>query len=121
MDERIGTIRLRGLSVYGHHGILDFERRDGQTFVVDVLLEILVPSSDDISQTVDYSAVAGIVAGIVAGQPVNLIETLAMTIADRLAAYPRIRRVEVTVHKPEAPIGVQFSDVSVSVEGASRE
>lgn len=117
MGERTETIRLTGLAVFGHHGVLDVERREGQPFLVDVVLQVPMPTTDDISGTVDYSVVADLVAEIVSGQPVDLIETLAMSVADRLASDPRVRRVEVTVHKPKAPIAVEFDDVSVTVEG----
>ena len=117
MGERMGTIRLTGLEVFGHHGVLDFERRDGQPFIIDVAMQVPMPTTDDISDAVDYSVVAGLVHEIVSGRPVDLIETLAMSVADRLARDTRIRWVEVTVHKPKAPIAVEFDDVSVTVEG----
>lgn len=121
MASRIGTIRLTGLEIFGYHGVLDFERRDGQPFVIDVTLEVEMPESDDISQTVDYSVVANQVAELVQNEPVDLIETLSMRIADHLAQDPRILRVAVTVHKPQAPIALEFSDVSVTVDGVIHE
>lgn len=111
-------IRLSGLRVRGHHGVLPAERRDGQDFVVDVALELdLRPAaaSDDLAATVDYGALAEWLAAVVAGEPVDLLETLAGRLADVCLQSPLVRSAEVTVHKPQAPIGVRFGDVSVTV------
>jgi dihydroneopterin aldolase/2-amino-4-hydroxy-6-hydroxymethyldihydropteridine diphosphokinase len=111
-------IVLKGISARGRHGVLDFERRDGQTFVVDVTMQVdLGPagSSDDLSRTVNYAEVAGDVVALIEGEPVNLIETLASRIADRVLTRPLVEAVEVVVHKPEAPVGHPFTDVQVVV------
>jgi dihydroneopterin aldolase len=111
-------IRLSGLRVRGHHGVLPAERRDGQDFVVDVALELdLRPAaaSDDLAATVDYGALAERLAAVVAGEPVDLLETLAGRLAEVCLQSPLVRSAEVTVHKPQAPIGVRFGDVSVTV------
>lgn len=111
-------IRLSGLRVRGHHGVLPAERRDGQDFVVDVALELdLRPAaaSDDLAATVDYGALAERLAAVVAGAPVDLLETLAGRLAEVCLQSPLVRSAEVTVHKPQAPIGVRFGDVSVTV------
>ncbi|MDQ3502587.1 MAG: dihydroneopterin aldolase [Actinomycetota bacterium] len=111
-------IRLSGLRVRGHHGVLPAERRDGQDFVVDVALELdLRPAaaSDDLAATVDYGALAERLAAVVAGEPVDLLEALAGRLADVCLQSPLVRSAEVTVHKPQAPIGVRFGDVSVTV------
>lgn len=111
-------IRLSGLRVRGHHGVLPAERRDGQDFVVDVALELdLRPAaaSDDLAATVDYGALAERLAAVVAGEPVDLLEALAGRLAEVCLQSPLVRSAEVTVHKPQAPIGVRFGDVSVTV------
>ena len=111
-------IVLKGISARGHHGVLDFEKRDGQTFVVDVTMDVdLAPagSSDDLADTVNYAEVAADVVALVEGEPLDLIEALAARIADRVLARPLVEAVEVTVHKPEAPVGVPFTDVQVVV------
>lgn len=111
-------IELRGLRVRGHHGVLDSERRDGQLFVVDVSLEVdLRPAAagDDLGETVDYAVLAKRLADIVGGEPVALIETLAARLADACLADPRVGAAEVTVHKPEAPVGLPVDDVVVSI------
>lgn len=111
-------IRLDGLRARGHHGVLPAERRDGQDFLVDVVLHLdLRPAAatDDLASTVDYGELAERLAAVVAGEPVDLLETLAGRLAEVCLEPPLVRRVEVTVHKPQAPIRVPFADVSVTV------
>ena len=109
-------IRVTGLRVRGRHGVLDVERREGQTFVVDVVLDADVsPANDDLAETVDYAVLAEAMADVVAGEPVNLIETLAQRIADVCLRDDRVRRAEVTVHKPEVPMNVTLDEVSVTL------
>jgi dihydroneopterin aldolase len=115
MTDRIG---LRGLRATGHHGVYEHERLAGQTFVVDIALDLdtrAAASSDDVADTVHYGELAERAVAIVTGEPVNLIETLASRIADLCLGYPAVDAVEVTVHKPEAPVTVAFDDVTVTV------
>ena len=114
----IDRITISGIRAFGYHGVLDVERSTGQEFVVDVVLGVDTRSaaaSDDLTLTVDYAAVAEQVCDIVTGQAYNLIETLAERIATALLARATVRCVEVTVHKPQAPIAVPFDDVTVSI------
>jgi len=114
----LDRIALRGLRVRGHHGVFDHERRDGQEFVLDLVLEVdLAPAgaSDDLADTVDYGAVAEAAAAVVAGPPRRLIEAVAAEVADRVLADARVAAVEVTLHKPQAPIDLPFDDVAVVV------
>jgi dihydroneopterin aldolase len=111
-------ITLRGLRVFGHHGVFEHERRDGQDFVVDADLELDVAraaSSDALEDTVDYGSLASRLAGIVAGDPVNLLETLAQRLATACLDDERVSAATVSVHKPQAPIPLQFEDVVVTV------
>ena len=111
-------IRLSGVRARGHHGVLDHERRDGQDFAVDVVMELdLRPAgtSDELARTVHYGEVAADVVAVVEGEPRDLIETVAEEIATRVLARPLVEAVEVTVHKPQAPVGVPFGDVAVVV------
>lgn len=112
------TIRLAGLRVRGRHGCLPAERELGQEFVVDVTLFLdTAPAAahDDLSKTVDYGALAAELAQIVAGEPVNLIETLADRLAAACLAHDVVEAVEVSVHKPAAPIPLPFDDVVVTI------
>jgi dihydroneopterin aldolase len=103
--------------------VLPEERRDGQDFVVDVVMSFdtrPAAGSDDLALTVDYAAVSADVVAVVAGDPVDLVETLAARIADAVLAHARVERVEVTVHKPQAPVGVPFDDVVVTISRTQR-
>jgi 7,8-dihydroneopterin aldolase/epimerase/oxygenase len=112
-------IVLTGLRVHGRHGVFEHERRDGQDFVVDLTVWLdLAPAgrSDDLADTLDYGALAATAAEIVSGPPCDLIEAVATRIADAVLAAPDyrpVRAVEVTVHKPSAPIPLTFADVAV--------
>jgi dihydroneopterin aldolase len=111
-------ITLSGLRVRGHHGVLPEERRDGQDFVVDAVLSLdtrAAATSDALADTVDYGVLAAALAEVVAGEPVNLLETLAARLAAVCLAQPLVFEVELTVHKPSAPIPLSFDDVSVTV------
>jgi 7,8-dihydroneopterin aldolase/epimerase/oxygenase len=114
-------ITLRGLRVFGYHGVFDFERREGQDFLVDVTLEIdTAPAarSDDVADTVHYGELAQALAAVIAGEPVNLIETLCARLAEVALADPRVGAATVTVHKPQAPIPLTFADVAVTIRRA---
>lgn len=111
-------IELSGLRVRGHHGVFDHERRDGQDFVVDLVVWMdLAPAaaSDDLADTVNYGELAQRAAGIVGGEPCDLIETVAGRIAADVLTDARVREVEVVLHKPQAPIPLEFADVAVVV------
>lgn len=111
-------IVLKGISARGFHGVLDFEKRDGQTFVVDVTMDVNLAAagaSDDLGDTVNYAEVAGDVVALIEGESLDLIEALAARIADRVLSRPLVEAVEVVVHKPEAPVGHPFTDVQVRV------
>ena len=111
-------ITLTGVRVRAHHGALDFERIEGQDFVIDVSVALdlaAAASGDDLGRTVHYGDLAQAVAAAVERDPVDLIETVAERVADIALAYPAVEEVEVTVHKPEAPIAVPFTDVAVTI------
>jgi dihydroneopterin aldolase len=98
--------------------VYDHERRDGQDFVVDVTVWLDLATagdSDDLADTLDYGALARRVAAIVAGPPANLIETVAVRVAEEVLTDVRVAAVEVTLHKPQAPIPLEFGDVAVVV------
>ncbi|MBK5217175.1 MAG: dihydroneopterin aldolase [Propionibacteriales bacterium] len=112
-------IDLTGISVHGHHGLFDFERRDGQLFIADVSLGLdLGPaaSTGDLSRSVDYGTLAQCIYDELSSKPVELIETLAQRVVDLCFHYEPVQWVSVTVHKPEAPIAVAFTDVAVTIE-----
>ena len=111
-------LAVTGIECYGHHGVFDFERREGQVFVVDLVLGIdtaPAAASDDLRDTVDYGSLVGTVKAAVEKDPVDLIETLAQRIADVCLLDGRVQWAQVTVHKPDAPIDATFSDVALTI------
>ncbi len=114
----LDRLSVRGLAVHGHHGVFDFERRDGQEFVIDLVLAMdtrPAAQHDDLQDTVDYGTLVDEVRSAVANDPVDLIETLAQRIADVCLRHAHVEAVEVTVHKPHAPIQVTFDDVALTI------
>jgi dihydroneopterin aldolase len=112
------SIILTGLRVRANHGVYDFERQNGQEFVVDVTawLDLTgAASSDDVASTVHYGELADEVAEAVRRDPVDLIETVAERIAGVVLAHSAVTATEITVHKPQAPIDVPFADVAVRI------
>jgi dihydroneopterin aldolase len=111
-------IAIRGLTAYAHHGVYAFERRQGQTFRCDAELEVdTAPAarSDDLQRTVNYAELAQRLYTALSTEPVDLLETLAQRLADVCLAYDLVDAVEITVHKPEADLGVPFDDVTVTI------
>lgn len=111
-------IVLTGIVGRGHHGVYAFERDEGQDFVVDVIAAMNLSAaaeSDDLTETIDYSALATAVVADIERDPVNLIEKLADRIARTCLRDPRITTVTVTVHKPQAPMPVRVGDVAVTL------
>ncbi|WP_316671036.1 dihydroneopterin aldolase [uncultured Propionibacterium sp.] len=108
-------IRLSGLRVMARHGALPDEYDNEQPFVIDAELIVDEPAADDISRTVDYAEVARVVVRTIGGEHADLIETLAARIADACLGLPGIRALEICVHKPQAPVGLPFRDVSATV------
>ena len=114
----VDRIVLTGLTVTGYHGMFDFERREGQPFVVDAVLELdtrKAADSDDVADTVHYGELAERLAAVVTGEPVNLLEKLVARLADACLEDFRVSAAEVTVHKPKAPIPLEFADVAVTI------
>lgn len=115
MADQIIVTGIRGT---GFHGVFEHERREGQEFSVDVRLDVSTAAaavSDDLGDTVDYGQVAVAVHALIVGEPVDLVETLAERIAAACLAFDGVDRVEVTVHKPHAPIPVPFDDVQLRI------
>ncbi len=112
-------IVVRGIEAFGYHGVLQEERRLGQPFIVDLVVRADLSeaaATDDLARTIDYGVLASEAVDIVEGEPRDLIETVAVDIAKQVLTHPRVISVQVTVHKPQAPVGVPFADVAVTVE-----
>lgn len=111
-------LAVRGLEIHAHHGVFDFERRDGQVFVIDLLLGYdarRAAASDDLSDTVDYGTLVADVKKAAEQDPVDLIETLGERIAQVCLTRRQVDWVEVTVHKPHAPVDATFQDVALTI------
>ncbi|PVE73784.1 dihydroneopterin aldolase [Microbacterium testaceum] len=111
-------ITLTGVRAFGYHGVYPDEKREGQEFVVDAVLELSLrraAETDDVVDTVHYGELAERLVAVVEGEPVDLLETLAQRLADDVMSDTRIDAVTITVHKPQAPITVPFGDVSVTI------
>ncbi|MDR1387881.1 MAG: 2-amino-4-hydroxy-6-hydroxymethyldihydropteridine diphosphokinase [Propionibacteriaceae bacterium] len=111
-------IDLTGLTVSGRHGVHAWEKTTDQPFRVDVrawLAPAPTGRADQLDQTVDYGRLAQALTASVSGPSVDLIETLAERSAQAVLALGGLQAVEVTVHKPEAPLAAVFEDVSVTV------
>ncbi|QPK79501.1 dihydroneopterin aldolase [Corynebacterium lizhenjunii] len=108
-------IELNGLECYGYHGVFAEEKRTGQPFIVDIVCQLPDAVDDDLATTVNYAELADVAANIVEGPARDLIETVAAEIATAArVAFPLLESIEVTVHKPQAPIPRTFADVSVT-------
>lgn len=111
-------ITLTGLRVRGNHGVFEHEKRDGQDFFIDITVWLDLTDAaktDDLAKTMHYGELAERAAAIVGGPARDLIEAVAGDVADDVLSDERVRAVEVTVHKPSAPIPLTFTDVAVTV------
>lgn len=114
-DDRI---ELRGIEVFGRHGVLAHEQELGQTFVIDATLELDLAragASDDLADTVDYGALSGALVRVVRDERYDLIERLATRLCEVCLADARVAAATVTVHKPHAPVPVPLADVAVTL------
>jgi dihydroneopterin aldolase len=110
-------ITLTGVTGFGYHGVFEAERREGQTFSVDIEVTTDFTKAtkfDDVADTVNYAELADIAHQAITGEPFNLIEKLADKIANGCLSIAGVTKVCVTVHKPQAPIEVPFGNVSVT-------
>jgi len=111
-------LSVTGIECYGHHGVFEHEKRDGQTFVVDLTLGLdtaPAAASDDLRDTVDYGSLVAAVKHAVEVDPVDLVETLAQRLAGVCLTDVRVEWARITVHKPDAPIEATFGDVTLTI------
>ncbi len=113
-------IFIAGLSLHAYHGIMPYEGKVGQTFTIDIEIDIDLADaacSDKVVDTVSYDKVVTCASAAFCAQKYRLIEAAAGRVADAvLEAFPRVRKIKVTIHKPHAPIAATFSDVGVTLE-----
>ena len=111
-------LSVTGIECFAHHGVFDFERREGQVFVVDLVLGLdtrAAAASDDLAETVNYGTLVADVKAAVERDPVDLIETVAQRITDVCLLDTRVEWARVTLHKPDAPIDATYSDVALTI------
>ena len=114
MDE----IRIEGIRGFGYHGLFEKEKEQGQEFIVDLTLHLDLTRagvSDEIATTINYGAVALRVKSLIESDSFNLIERLATVIAESLKEEFTLPSITVTVHKPNAPVDIDFKDISVTI------
>ena len=122
MTNRRVIIALKGLGALANHGVYDFERARNQRFSADIVMWVeTAGTTDDIAATVSYADIADEAMAVLTGNAVDLIETLAETIASRVMSHDGVVGTEVTVHKPDAPIDHPFADVSVTVRAGETD
>lgn len=116
-------LAILGIECRAHHGVFDFEREQGQRFVLDLVLGLdtaPAAASDDLHDTVDYGSLVADVKAAVESDPVDLIETVAQRAADLCLLHDRVEWARVTIHKPEAPIDATFTDVALTITRDAR-
>lgn len=114
----LDELTITGIECRGHHGVFDFEREQGQLFVVDLTLGLdtgAAAASDDLGDTIDYGRLVDRVVEAVEHDPVDLVETLAQRLANVALGNARVEWARVTVHKPQAPIDATFADVALTI------
>jgi 7,8-dihydroneopterin aldolase/epimerase/oxygenase len=113
-----------GLALHAYHGVMQHEAKIGQTFKLDLVLDIdLAEASrtDKLAHTVGYDQVVDVASRVFCGRRYRLVEAAAGAVADAiLERFAQVTAVRVTVHKPHAPIAATFADVGVTVARARR-
>jgi dihydroneopterin aldolase len=116
------SIFVNGLVLHAYHGVMEHEGRVGQSFALDLVLEVdlsRAAATDKVADTASYDEVVAVATKAFQAQRFRLVEAAAGAVCDALlAAYPRVARVRVTVHKPHAPIAATFADVGVIISRA---
>ena len=116
MSDRID---IKNIRAFGYHGVFEHEAREGQDFLVDISMSVdlqKASTSDSLEDTVDYGSITELVANEIKGDRVALIEKLAGRIAEKIIfEHPKVKSLDVTVHKPHAPVSASVTDISVTV------
>ena len=114
------AIFVNGLALHAYHGVMQHEAKVGQTFKLDLLLDIELAEAsrtDKLKNTVSYDAVVKTATEAFCARRYKLVEAAAGAAAAAiLDGFPQVRRIRVTVHKPHAPIAATFDDVGVVIE-----
>ena len=118
------SVFVNGLVLHAYHGVMPHEGKVGQSFIIDLVLDIDLANaakSDKLADTVSYDAVVGVVSRTFTGKRYRLVEAAAGAVADAvLQNFPRIESVRITVRKPHAPVAAVFTDVGVTLVRSRR-
>jgi dihydroneopterin aldolase len=119
-----GAVFISGLALHAYHGVMQHEAKVGQTFTLDLMLDIDLTEasrSDKLAHTVGYDEVVAIATRTFCARRYRLVEAAAGAVAEAvLGRFPLITSIRVTVHKPHAPIAATFADVGVSITRSRR-
>jgi dihydroneopterin aldolase len=117
-------IFVSGLSLHAYHGVMPHEAKVGQSFAIDLVIDIDLAAagrSDKVADTVSYDLIVAAATQAFSARRYRLIEAAAGAVADAiLAQFPCVDGVRVTVHKPHAPIAATFRDVGVEIARSRR-
>jgi dihydroneopterin aldolase/2-amino-4-hydroxy-6-hydroxymethyldihydropteridine diphosphokinase len=114
----LDQIVVEGIRVNGFHGVLATERETGQLFLADVVAHVntaAASATDQLARTANYSDIADAVAEVLAGDPCDLLETVAEHCARAVLEFDGVDCVDIAIHKPQAPLHVEFADVVVRI------
>lgn len=113
----MNQIIIKNLKIFAYHGVHDFEKKDGQDFFIDAILDLTEMqgfTTDEIGQVVSYSAVVRAIKKVMTEKSYNLIEKAAMEIISEIfSSFSEVKAVDITVKKPQAPIKEEFDYVAV--------
>ncbi len=113
-------IFITGLALHAYHGVMQHEGKVGQTFKLDLVLNIDLAAaarSDKLAHTVSYDQVVKTASEAFCARRYRLVEAAAGAVAGALLdRFPQVAGVRITVHKPHAPIAAAFDDVGVTIE-----
>ena len=117
-EKALDELSVTGFECFGHHGVFEHEKRDGQPFIVDLTLGLdtrTAARTDDLRDTVDYGNLVATVQSVVESGSHDLIETVVQEVADVCLRDHRVEWTRVAIHKPQAPIEAPFSDVTLTI------
>lgn len=113
-------IIIKDLKLYAYHGVNPEEKVEGQNFIIDIICKIDLKKpcqTDDVNDTVSYAQVIKLVKKVFTAEKYDLLEKVAQVVADAiLDSFEQIKKVEITLKKPEAPIKAEFGYVAVEIE-----
>ncbi len=115
----VDKVLITGIKTFGYHGVFEDEKKNGQTFIIDLEYSYdtnKATQTDDLIHAIDYGSVAIRTKAIVETGSFNLIEKLADHLAETLLKEFTFNSIKISIHKPNAPINLEFSDVVVVAE-----